>query len=75
VGRLGIATDLRAFGVEEARLDELTNDALAVSRLAKAFPVPDVAARYRSIVANAFAGRLAGAEEGAAQPSATAVTA
>lgn len=75
VGRLGIATDLRAFGVEEGRLEELTSDALAVSRLAKAFPVPDVAARYRTIVANAFAGRLAGAEEGAAHRPTTAINA
>jgi alcohol dehydrogenase len=29
-----------------------------IARLAKAFPVPDVEARYRAIVRNAFAGYL-----------------
>jgi alcohol dehydrogenase class IV len=67
VGRLGIPTDLRSFGVEQGRLDELAGDALAISRLAKAFPVPDVAARYRRIVGNAFDGQLAG-EAPVAQP-------
>jgi alcohol dehydrogenase len=58
VGRLGIPTDLRTFGVQEKELQALTDDALAVTRLAKAFPVPDVAARYRVIVHNAYEGRL-----------------
>ncbi len=58
VGRLGIATDLRAFGIAESDLDVLTRDALGVARLAKAMPVPDVAASYRDIVRNAFSGQL-----------------
>lgn len=60
VGRLGVPTDLRAFGIAAERLGELLADALAVTRLARAFPVPDVAGRYRAIVRNAFDGRLAG---------------
>lgn len=59
VARLGIPTDLRAFGVREQDLDTLTGDALAVTRLAKAFPVPDAAGCYRDIVRNAYEGRLA----------------
>ncbi len=62
VGRLGIPTDLRAFGVQERELSALVEDALAVTRLAKAFPVPDVATRYRAIVRNAFDGRLSAKE-------------
>jgi alcohol dehydrogenase class IV len=58
IGRLGIPTDLRAFGVREDDLEALTSDALAVTRLTKAFPVPDVGRRYRDIVRNAFNGRL-----------------
>lgn len=60
VERLGIPGDLAAFGIEAGRLDELASDALGVTRLAKAFPVPDVAARYRAIVRRAHAGALAG---------------
>jgi alcohol dehydrogenase len=64
IGRIGIPTDLRAFGIAEERLDELIADALAVTRLAKAFPVPNPAERYRSIVRNAFAAHLSGAPAG-----------
>lgn len=66
VGRLGIVTDLRGFGLERAQLPQLTRDALAVTRLAKAFPVADVAAAYERIVANAFEGALRGAPAGQA---------
>ncbi|NRF72380.1 iron-containing alcohol dehydrogenase [Aquincola sp. S2] len=59
VGRLGIPTDLRGFGIETSELDALVADALAVTRLAKAFPVVDVAGCYRAIVHDAFDGRLA----------------
>jgi alcohol dehydrogenase class IV len=59
VARLGIPIDLRACGVREQDLDTLTGDALAVTRLAKAFPLPDAARCYRTIVRNAFDGRLA----------------
>jgi len=60
IGRLDIPTDLRAFGVEERMLDALVTDALAVTRLAKAFPVADAALAYRQIVLNAWEGRLSG---------------
>lgn len=60
IGRLGIPTDLCAFGVQEGDLEALTEDALTVTRLARAFPAPDVARAYREIVRNAFGGRLSG---------------
>ena len=60
VGQLGIATDLKAFGIAEAALETMVKDGLAVVRLAKAFPVADVPAAYRRIVLKAFAGRLSG---------------
>lgn len=58
VGRLGIPTDLRAFGIAESNLDALTEDALGVVRLAKAVPLTDIKTRYREIVRCAFDGRL-----------------
>lgn len=61
VGRLGIPTDLRAFGIAESQLGALTEDALGVVRLATAFPVADVPAAYARIVRNAYDGRLSGA--------------
>ncbi len=60
VGRMGIPTDLRAFGIFEADLPALTRDALGVTRLAKALPVDDVDAAYASIVRHAFFGTLSG---------------
>lgn len=60
IGRLGIPTDLQTFGVGAERLPRLTADALAVVRLAKAFPLPDAAARYHDIVQAAHAGKLSG---------------
>jgi alcohol dehydrogenase len=60
VGRLGIPTDLRAFGIAEADIPALTRDALGVTRLAKALPVANVAAAYGEIVRKAWAGRLWG---------------
>ncbi len=60
VGAVGLPTTLAGFGVTIDRLDELVRDGLAVTRLAKAFPVPDVARAYASIVDNAFHGRLSG---------------
>lgn len=60
IGRLDIPTDLRSFGVEEQRLEALIADALAVTRLAKAFPVEDTSLSYRQIVQNAWAGHLSG---------------
>ncbi|SOF01919.1 Alcohol dehydrogenase, class IV [Burkholderia sp. OK233] len=58
VADLGIPTNLRDLGIEEASLDSLTRDGLAVTRLAKSFPVPDVAQAYSRIVRNAFHGEL-----------------
>ena len=58
VGRLGMATDLRAFGIREADLRQLIGDGLAVKRLAKALPLADVESAYRAIVLNAWQGRL-----------------
>lgn len=63
IGRLGIPTDLHAFGVREEDLAALTQDAIGVTRLAKAFPVDDVPASYCGIVAQAFRGRLSGRHE------------
>lgn len=60
VAALGLPTSLRAMGITEEQLVPLLHDALAVSRLSKAFPVPDGADRYSAIVRNAFDGRLAG---------------
>jgi alcohol dehydrogenase len=59
---LGIPGNLAAFGIEASQLDKLTSDALGVARLAKAFPVADVPARYAAIIRNAWHGTLAGAD-------------
>jgi alcohol dehydrogenase len=58
VAELGIPTNLRDFGVRKDALDLIVADALGVSRLARAFPGPDVEAAYRRIVRRAFEGRL-----------------
>ena len=58
VRRLDMPTDLRAFGIAEADLERLNEDAIGVARLAKALPLPDVSAAYRSIIRNAWQGRL-----------------
>ncbi|GLC96263.1 alcohol dehydrogenase [Cupriavidus sp. TA19] len=58
VGAVGLPTTLQACGIGQGDLDTLVNDALGVTRLAKAFPVPDVPARYAAIVRNAWAGTL-----------------
>ncbi|SPA18473.1 putative Iron-containing alcohol dehydrogenase [Cupriavidus taiwanensis] len=59
VAAVGLPTTLQACGIGQGDIDALVRDALAVTRLAKAFPVPDVAARYGAIVRNAWAGTLA----------------
>lgn len=56
VAELGIPTTLEAFGVSETQLPALTDDALAVTRLARAFPVKDVADTYARIVRHAWHG-------------------
>jgi alcohol dehydrogenase len=58
VADLGIPANLRDLGVGEGSLDSLTRDGLAVTRLAKSFPVPDVAQAYSQIVRNAYYGEL-----------------
>ncbi len=58
IAQLGIPTTLKDFGVEHAQLPALIEDALAVTRLAKAFPVADVAGTYAQIVQRAWAGEL-----------------
>ena len=56
VGELGIPTTLRDFGIAEQDLPALTADALAVTRLAKAFPVCDTAGSYAGIIRRAWEG-------------------
>lgn len=58
VDRLGIPTNLADFGIREEQLDTLLGDALGVTRLLKAFPVPDAQESYRRIIQNAWHGRL-----------------
>lgn len=58
IASLGIPTDLRSLGIAADALDALTRDALAVTRLAKAFPADDVAGAYADIVRRAWSGDL-----------------
>jgi alcohol dehydrogenase class IV len=58
IANLGILTNLRAPGIEQSAPVALTRDALGVVRLAKAFPVPDVARAYEEILLRAFRGDL-----------------
>lgn len=60
VGKLGIPTTLAAFGLTRAQLPGMIADGLAVTRLAKAYPGPDVGSAYAGIVNNAFEGTLSG---------------
>ncbi|AKJ68365.1 alcohol dehydrogenase [Pandoraea thiooxydans] len=60
ISRLGIPITLQGFGVSRSQLLRLTVDGLAVTRLAKAFPVLDAASAYASIVNNAWTGTLRG---------------
>lgn len=56
VSELGIPNNLKDFGIKEVDLPRLYADALSVTRLRHAFPVPDTAASYLRIIANAWAG-------------------
>lgn len=56
VRALGIATTLKDFGIPEHALPDLTTDALAITRLAKAFPVIATADAYANIVQHAWHG-------------------
>ncbi|MCM5570523.1 iron-containing alcohol dehydrogenase [Burkholderiaceae bacterium FT117] len=58
VAAVGIPTDLRGFGVTEEQVPGLLRDALAVTRLARAFPIQPPDEAYARIFANAWAGRL-----------------
>lgn len=60
VGRVGVPTDLVAFGVTEDQLARLVADGLAVTRLAKAWPGAPVELAYGQIVQNAYRGVLSG---------------
>ena len=62
VTQLGLAGNLRDFGVESAAVDTLVAEGLKVTRLAKAFALQPPDAAYSTIVANAFSGRLSGTE-------------
>jgi alcohol dehydrogenase len=55
---LGLPTTLQQCGIAQDDLAALVKDALGVTRLAKAFPVPDVPARYAAIVQHAWHGDL-----------------
>lgn len=56
VSELGIPNNLKDFGIKEADLPRLYADAMSVTRLRNAFPVPDTSASYLRIIANAWAG-------------------
>ena len=56
VKALDIPNNLQDFGVRRDQLEQLYRDALDVTRLRNAFPVPDTAAAYRNIIRNAWAG-------------------
>lgn len=58
VEAVGIPGDLASFGIPESQLVALAADALAVTRLAKAFPVADVSSRYASIIRGAWRGEF-----------------
>ncbi|KJK16158.1 alcohol dehydrogenase [Burkholderiaceae bacterium 16] len=58
VEAVGIPGDLASFGIPESQLVALTADALAVTRLAEAFPVADVSSRYSSIIRGAWRGEF-----------------
>jgi len=62
VAELGIPPTFAQFGVSRDQLPGLLQDALQVTRLASAFPVPDVPAAYGRIVERAFEGRFLHAE-------------
>ncbi|WP_087689086.1 iron-containing alcohol dehydrogenase [Pandoraea sp. PE-S2R-1] len=58
VGKLGIPTDLNAFGIARASLKDLLSDSLGVTRLAKAFPIGNIEEGYAQIIDNAWQGAL-----------------
>jgi alcohol dehydrogenase len=60
IERVGLRTTLPAFGVSADQLPALVQDALGVTRLAKAFPIQPPGAAYQRIVQRAYDGHLAG---------------
>jgi alcohol dehydrogenase len=58
IASIGIPTNLQQLGIHESSLEALQKDALAVTRLAKAFPVTDVPTVYKTILRNAYAGEI-----------------
>ncbi|AKM32271.1 alcohol dehydrogenase [Pandoraea faecigallinarum] len=58
VGKLGIPTDLNAFGIPQASLKDLLVDSLGVTRLAKAFPLGNIEESYAQIIDRAWHGGL-----------------
>jgi alcohol dehydrogenase class IV len=58
VGELGIPSTLRQCGVGERDLETLVQGGLSVARLTKAFPIQPAEQAYRSIVRNAYEGKL-----------------
>jgi alcohol dehydrogenase len=56
IGSIGIPTTLKELGIDGASLPSLLNDALAVTRLLKAFPVTDAKAAYERILQRAYDG-------------------
>ncbi len=62
VDSLGIPSDLAQFGVSKEQLNNLVANALDVTRLAKAFPLPNLTDAYQEIVSHAWLGRLSADE-------------
>lgn len=60
VARVGVSTDLVAFGVTKDQLPRLVADGLAVKRLAKAWPGATAERSYEQIVRSAYLGELSG---------------
>lgn len=58
VAEVGIPPTLSEFGIQREQLPQLLEDALQVTRLASAFPVPDVPGAYQRIIERAFDGRF-----------------
>ena len=58
VSELDIPNNLKDFGINQADLPRLYSDAMSVTRLRNALPVPDTADAYRRIIANAWLGNF-----------------
>lgn len=74
VQQMDIPVSLKDFGIAREALPALLNDALAVTRLAQAFPVADVRASYARIIDKAWQGRL-DADDAAASGAGASTTA